>query len=157
MTRESDDARWLREMVTDYRLDADNTVASRRIAINELIHSQRETIARLEERITSFELGKRMYDAATQIREDQIAQLQARLTASEAAKKWTTERPTKAGWYWFSTQAAIKESIQVEPEIVNVQPHDGELCIKLDEDLYWPVTKYSEEYEWQGPLTPGEE
>ncbi len=53
MSRESDDARWLREMVTDYRLDADNTVTSRRIAINELIHSQRETITLLRNTVTA--------------------------------------------------------------------------------------------------------
>lgn len=40
--------------------------------------------------------------------------------------RWTTERPKKAGWYWFRNTAWPDES---EPRIIYVRDYAGHMAI----------------------------
>lgn len=104
---------------------------------------QRETIRRLEQQAE-------MLKGCLEENRKHADQLQARLTASEAKGKWTSARPTVAGWYWW------RFSVSTIPII---------RCLLWDDDVqefYDDVgteNKTLDELggEWQGPLTPGEE
>jgi len=105
--------------------------------------AQRETIRRLEgERDAAQFMAKRAMD--------ELTKAQARLTASEAKGKWTSARPTVAGWYWW------RFSVSTIPII---------RCLQWDDDVqefYDDVGTENKTLnelggEWQGPLTPGEE
>ena len=53
---------------------------------------------------------------------------------------WTTEKPSKPGWYWY------RES-KGEPEILSLYKDDGQLLISGIGLQEFPV-------EWAGPLEP---
>lgn len=77
------------------------------------------------------------------------------VTVSEAKGKWTTARPTVAGWYWVQWP----DDLGLGAEILEVtQPHGPDTDYLEVNDT--PMDEYLAEYpsvEWQGPLTPGEE
>lgn len=131
--------------------------------------AQRETIARLEGELAKWE---RPFDAdmlnemkaqashgnslAAQqayinALEHGVKHLQTRLTASEAAKKWTREMPTRPGFYWW------RKGWEMKGVLVNVLTDLAVESITGDGDqidfLY--VTELGGE--WQGPITVGEE
>lgn len=59
--------------------------------------------------------------------------------------KWTTEKPTEPGWYWYRTsrQQLIVEVVRLREKMY---VHNGHIADDLDD--------YTGE--WQGPLTPNE-
>ena len=61
---------------------------------------------------------------------------------------WTTERPTKMGWYWHSTHMGLPYPVKVFL-IGNLR-----YVWLLDEKVSTPTAKRLEEYsgEWAGPL-----
>lgn len=116
-------------------------------AIAEYIDRQRDTIRRLEQQAE-------MLKGCLEENRKHADQLQARLTASEAAHKWTTERPTVEGVYFACSLLPGQE-----PKCVRVvrETETGGL-IWLDFDSYWDwVDRPDAAVRWQGPLTPGEE
>lgn len=72
--------------------------------------------------------------------------------------KWTTEFPTKVGWYWF------RPSGGENPEVVFVQRlgKTGKLilcCVGLHHDEFVPFGELDSSltYEWSGPIPIPEE
>lgn len=68
------------------------------------------------------------------------------------AKRWTRERPTVAGWYWWRIQE------DSDPFVVEVVREGGKLWaqwIRRGRIATWLVSDHGGE--WKGPLTPGEE
>ena len=110
--------------------------------------AQRETIARLQQEL----IGK---ERAGTVLVEKISELQARLTASEAKRKWTTEKPTAEGEYWFRSDATKPITVSVYRAAENdLIAQIGCNDIPMD-DL--DAFDQTEDGEWQGPLTPGEE
>ena len=127
--------------------------------------AQRETIARLEGELQEEQELTTWW--GNLVRREQIGtkktpslrayieQLEARMTASEAAKKWTTARPTVAGWYWVQWP----DDPWLGPEIFEITQPNGPDTDYLEVNDT-PMDEYIAEYpsvEFQGPLTPGEE
>lgn len=70
----------------------------------------------------------------------------------QQARKWTRERPTAAGWYWWRRRGRLSiVSIVWEP-----LASDGTGYFEVRGDnLLWSLDSLDGEF--QGPLTPGEE
>ena len=71
--------------------------------------------------------------------------------------EWTTERPTKPGWYW----ARWPKQPQFGPEILEItQPNGPDTDLAVDSRPFdWNLDEYIEDegpVEWQGPLEPKE-
>ena len=123
------------------------------IAVNDA--AQRETIRRLEQQAE-------MLKGCLEENRKHADQLQARLTASEAAHKWTRERPTKEGWYWYRSIGDPADIVQVYESADGVWMIVGVnvRCMSIatfaaERDEYDELVH--EDLQWQGPLTPGEE
>lgn len=64
---------------------------------------------------------------------------------------WTTERPTRAGWYWFRRTDLPHENIGIL-QVVTIKGKRG-LRVWDEIDGTWEsITQYRGE--WQGPLEP---
>lgn len=134
---------------TVYILSAGNVPRGGQVLAHDA--AQRETIARLEKDLAIAN----EYLAACHGIEDNLEkavteneELQARLTASEAKRKWTSQ-PTSEGWYFWRRIVRQKE-VQT---VVRVKKNWG------NAKLYIQACRYVEDChgEWQGPLTPREE
>lgn len=103
--------------------------------------AQRETIRRLEVELKkwrdSFAGHVYVKNEEWSAKCEEVRSLQARLTASEAKLKWTTVRPTVAGWYWWRTT-------NVPATIIELREMGNVVIVPMKTG------------EWQGPLTPGE-
>ena len=110
--------------------------------------AQRETITRLEGEVKRYELGEVV--VANRIRE-----LQARLTASESAKKWTRERPTVAGWYWWRKGPGYSKDMTAVSYDENQSEWKAKFLGLKGSISTLPVDVC--DGEWQGPLTPEKE
>ena len=124
-------------------------------AIAEYIDRQRETITRLEHQAE-------MLKGCLEENRKHADQLQARLTASEAKLKWTRERPTKEGWYWYRSIGDPADIVQVYESADGVWMIVGVnvRCMSIatfaaERDEYDELVH--EDLQWQGPITPGEE
>ena len=146
-------------------------------AVAAYIDQQRDTIARLEARVqraeTTLEQAGYTYTEGAAAWKpplgpsavpflDTIDQLQAHMTASEAAKKWTTERPTKEGWYWYRSIGDPADIVQVYESADGVWMIVGVnvRCMSIatfaaERDEYDELVH--EDLQFQGPITPGEE
>lgn len=110
--------------------------------------AQRETIRRLEgENANILSKWRASADLNKGLLRDYDA-LQARLTASEAKRKWTTARPTVKGQYWWRGSTDDKY-----PEVIPVFLVQGKSELHAQWGRYIAL---AEGGEWQGPLTPGE-
>lgn len=58
---------------------------------------------------------------------------------------WTTEKPTKPGWYWWRNNSCF------DPDILKVDVLGDKFVIHRDEDIL--ETPHGE---WAGPLEPPE-
>lgn len=121
-------------------------------AMPKMIQQQRETITRLEGELKkwrdSFAGHVYVENEEWSAKCEEVRTLQARLTASEAAKTWTNQ-PTSEGWYFWKRIVRQKEV----KTVVRVKKNWG------NAKLYIQACRYVEECKgsWQGPLTPGEE
>lgn len=64
-----------------------------------------------------------------------------------AGQRWSRERPTVPGWYWYKGDLAL-----YEVEAVYVYKDDGVLFVDTVNNYSEPVSDF--EGEWQGPITP---
>lgn len=71
-----------------------------------------------------------------------------------AGQRWSKERPTEPGWYWFRFP-----SNSVDPEVFKI--HHGEDGLEVVGPFSeTPLDEWMEDCdggEWQGPITPNEE
>ena len=64
--------------------------------------------------------------------------------------KWTTETPTKIGWYWKRSIGRSAKSFRSEVDVVYIRKYSDELCIQN-----WGLPQ--NDVEWAGPIpTPKE-
>lgn len=62
---------------------------------------------------------------------------------------WTTDKPTKPGWYWWRPT-----NVSISPEIVSVQ-ENGNVLLVYDKRIYRVDSMiYGADGEWAGPLEP---
>lgn len=65
--------------------------------------------------------------------------------------RWTREKPTEPGWYWYDNEG------DTSPEITLIFEREGKLGFHVDDDEgFWPLEDCSD-YLWAGPLIPPEE
>ena len=62
--------------------------------------------------------------------------------------KWTSEKPTKPGWYWWRNLHYSEENTQ---RIVELRIYDGEIAI--GNSTLRGFTRF-ETGQWAGPLVP---
>lgn len=82
---------------------------------------------------------------------DEVKSLKARITALEAAQRWTTELPTVEGWYWRRHPPGHLTAYIVH---VQQQTTNGPLGIygPYQPTSGWPFYPLTEDGEWSGPL-----
>ena len=120
---------------------------------------------------------------ANRVLRSKNASLQARLTASEqlaqervkcmadqsrivrelsAAQKWTPDRPTVAGWYWYRSIGDPADIVQVYESADGAWMIVGVNVRWMSMDVFYEQRDefgelLREDIEFQGPLTPGKE
>lgn len=65
---------------------------------------------------------------------------------------WTTEKPTKPGWYWWRDPYKNNRA----PEVCRVMDRKGQLIAYFNDDSIY-LTEFTQPCEWAGPIPEPEE